>query len=77
MDLASRPRGLAILLGLLLATETGISSGRLGLWLVCVFTHDKWQNSVSDKCPLTSKICKVQLRTALQKPLRNQRSSYV
>ena len=31
--------GVAILLGMLHANETGISSGRvLGLWLVCAFT---------------------------------------
>ena len=27
-----------MLLGMLLVRETGISSGRLGLWLVCTFT---------------------------------------
>ena len=37
--LASRPGGVAILLGLLHATETGISSGRVGLWLVCAFSY--------------------------------------
>ena len=31
--------GVAILLGMLHATETGISSGRVGLWLVCAFTY--------------------------------------
>ena len=31
--------GVAILLSLLYANETGISSGRLGLWLVCAFTY--------------------------------------
>ena len=30
--------GVAILPGMLHAKETGISSGRLGLWLVCAFT---------------------------------------
>ena len=35
--LASCPGGVAILLDMLHATETGISSGRLGLWLVCAF----------------------------------------
>ena len=30
--------GVVILLGMPDAKETGISSGRLGLWLVCVFT---------------------------------------
>ena len=30
--------GVAILLGMLHATETGISSGRVGLRLVCAFT---------------------------------------
>ena len=29
--------GVAILLDMLHAKETGISSGRLGLWLVCAF----------------------------------------
>ena len=29
--------GVAILLGMLHAKETGISSGRLGLWLSCAF----------------------------------------
>ena len=33
--LESRPGGVAILLDMLHANETGISSGRLGLWLVC------------------------------------------
>ena len=33
-----RPGGIPILLGMLRATETGISSGRVGLWLVCFFT---------------------------------------
>ena len=33
-----RPGGVPILLGMLRATETGISSGRVGLWLVCFFT---------------------------------------
>ena len=36
--LASRPEGVAILLGMLYVKETGISSGRLGLWLACAFT---------------------------------------
>ena len=31
--------GVVILLGMLHATETGISFGCLGLWLVCVFTY--------------------------------------
>ena len=31
-------RGVAILLCKLHAKETGISSGRVGLWLVCAFT---------------------------------------
>ena len=31
-------KGGAVLLGMLHATETGISSGRVGLWLVCAFT---------------------------------------
>ena len=30
--------GVAILLGMLHATETGINSGRVGLWLVWAFT---------------------------------------
>ena len=30
--------GVAILLGMLHATETGVSSGRVGLWLLCGFT---------------------------------------
>ena len=30
--------GVAILLGMLHANESGISSGRLGLWLMCAFT---------------------------------------
>ena len=30
--------GVAILLSMLPAKGTGISSGRLGLWLVCTFT---------------------------------------
>ena len=30
--------GVAILLGMLHATETGVSSGRMGLWLLCGFT---------------------------------------
>ena len=33
-----RPRGVPILLGMLRATETGISNGCVGLWLVCAFT---------------------------------------
>ena len=32
-------KGGAVLLGMLHATETGISSGRVGLWLVCAFTY--------------------------------------
>ena len=36
--LASRPGEVAILLGMLHAKETGISSGRVGLWLGCAFT---------------------------------------
>ena len=35
---ASYPAGVAILLGMLHAKETGIRSGRLCLWLVCAFT---------------------------------------
>ena len=31
-------RGVAILLGMLHANESGLSSGRLGLWLMCAFT---------------------------------------
>ena len=34
----SSREGVAILLGMLHATETVISSGRLGLWLKCAFT---------------------------------------
>ena len=30
--------GVAILLGMLHATETGVSSGRVGLWLLCGLT---------------------------------------
>ena len=30
----------AILLGMLHAKETGMSSGRLGVWLVCAFTFE-------------------------------------
>ena len=36
--LASHPGGVAILLSMLHANESGISSGRLGLWLMCAFT---------------------------------------
>ena len=37
-ELASRPRGSSNTPMQLLAAETDISSGRLGLWLVCTFT---------------------------------------
>ena len=30
--------GVAILLGMLHATKTGVSAGRVGLWLLCGFT---------------------------------------
>ena len=36
--LESRPGGSSILLGMVHATETGISSGRVGPWLMCAFT---------------------------------------
>ena len=36
--IASHPAGLAKLVGILHAKGTRISSGRLGLWLVCAFT---------------------------------------
>ena len=39
--------GVAILLGMLHAKETGITSGRLGLWLVCVFTFSYRVRGVS------------------------------
>lgn len=35
---APGPGGVAILLGMLHAKETGVSSGRLGPWLVCAST---------------------------------------
>ena len=35
--LATRPGAVAILLGMLHTKKSGISSGRLGLWLVCTF----------------------------------------
>ena len=38
MDLHSVLWGVAIPLGMLHAKAPGISSGRLGLWLVCAFT---------------------------------------
>ena len=38
MDYYPVQGGVAILLGMLRATETSISSGRVGLWLVCAFT---------------------------------------
>ena len=38
MDQHPVREGVAILLGMLHATETGISSGRVGLRLVCAFT---------------------------------------
>ena len=38
MDLHPVQGGGAILLGMLHVKEIGISSGRVGLWLVCVFT---------------------------------------
>ena len=38
MDYHPVQGGVAILLGLLYATETGISSGPAGLWLVWAFT---------------------------------------
>ena len=37
--LGSYTRVFTVLLDLLHATETGISSGRVGLWLVCAFTY--------------------------------------
>ena len=40
--LTSCPGGVAILLGMLHTKESGISSGRLGLWLLCIFTLD-WE----------------------------------
>ena len=36
--------GVAILLGMLRATETGISSGRVGLWLVCALPLEGGSN---------------------------------
>ena len=36
--LATRPGGVAILLGMLHTKKSGVNSGRLGLWLVCTFT---------------------------------------
>ena len=36
--------GVGVLLGMLHATETGISSGRLGPWLVCAFTFFQFQS---------------------------------
>ena len=46
-------RGVAILLGMLHATETGISFGHLGLWLVCAFTYCRCLNSrdIVESCP--------------------------
>ena len=46
-------RGVAILLGMLHATETGISFGHLGLWLVCAFTYCRCLNSrdIVVSCP--------------------------
>ena len=38
MDQRPVQGGVAILLGMLLTKKSGISSGRLGLWLVCAFT---------------------------------------
>ena len=38
MDQHPTQGGVVILLGMLHTKETGISSGRLGFWLVCVFT---------------------------------------
>ena len=39
MDYHPVQGGVSILLGMLHAKETGISFGRLGLWLVCTFTY--------------------------------------
>ena len=46
-------RGVAILLGMLHATETGISFSHLGLWLVCAFTYCRCLNSrdIVVSCP--------------------------
>ena len=38
MDYHPVQGGVGILLGMLHVKETGISSGRLGLWLVCALT---------------------------------------
>ena len=38
MDKHPVQEGVAILPGMLYAKETGINSGRLGLWLMCAFT---------------------------------------
>ena len=43
-------RGVAILLCKLHAKETGISSGRVGLWLVCAFTFFFYYSKVRRSC---------------------------